>query len=123
MLCGGLSWASLGIKISPRKGPSITMKPIEIKTLNGLPGGMKLPQELLDWIEQHKTELLLYPNHYLLITLPKGIVAAAETQELLFKEAQILSQKMEQFTAEELKQPCYMIATMANVDRSKWGQA
>jgi len=92
--------------------------------------GYKPPQELVQWIEDHKEELLLYPNHYLLITLPKGIVASGLTQEELYQKVYDMSHNMGQFSVDELKQPCFIINTLATgynsvlgSDRSKWGQA
>ena len=75
-----------------------------------------------EWIAKNKTELMLYPNHYLMIIPTKGIMAAAETQALLLKKLGELSKDMTQFSKEDLDQTCYMIYTKG-MDTGKRGQA
>lgn len=95
--------------------------------------GYQPPKELVEWLENNKEILVKYPNHYLLVTLPKGIVAVGTTMAELYDKVYELSAHPEAFTAEELKQPCFIVNTVAvaskeydpliYTDRSKWGQA
>ena len=81
-----------------------------------------LPAEIQQWLDNNSQELLLYPNHYLLITIPRGVVLAAESKEEWIQKVAEMSRKTEQFSEEEMKQPCFMIITNTP-DASKRGQA
>lgn len=88
---------------------------------------MPQPDDLLKWLTANESQLImLYPNQYVLITIPKGVIAFGDTVEQLYHKINKLQEEGASFSEEELKQPCYLIFATNNSplgDRSKWGQA
>lgn len=82
----------------------------------------KAPPELQLWLEQHKQELLKYPNHYLLITLPTGIMAAAKDQKELLEKLSDMSMDLDFFSAEQLLEPSFIVNTLI-IDKKNWSIA
>ncbi len=80
------------------------------------------PQELQDWLDNHKEDLMKYPHHYLLILIPKGIMAVGTTKEELLQQLVELSAHPENFSPEDLLQPSFIVNTLV-ISKHKWGSA
>jgi hypothetical protein len=80
------------------------------------------PPELQAWLDTHKEELMNYPHHYLLILIPKGIMAIGRTREELLNQIMELSAHPENFSAEDLLQPSFIVNTLV-ISKQKWGAA